>query len=76
MSGSVLNPAIALGTSLMQLFVVDANAFQYVWIYTLLPFIGAVLAVLFHEFVFKKTHEVLHEGDGSESDDNDTLLDK
>lgn len=74
-SGAVLNPAIALGTSFTQLFDRGVDGFQEVWIYALLPFIGAVLAVLFHEFVFKKTHEVLAD-DGNESDDNDTLLDK
>jgi glycerol uptake facilitator protein len=75
-SGAVLNPAIAIGTSFTQLFDRGTDGFQDVWIYGLLPFIGAVLAVLFHEFVFKKTHEVLAENDGNESDDNDTLLDK
>lgn len=76
MSGAVLNPAIAFGTNFTQLFSAGSGAFKYVWLYTLLPFVGSVLAVLFHEFVFKKTHEVLNEDDGNDSDDNDTLLDK
>ena len=74
-SGAVLNPAIAFGTSLTQLFV-DANRFKWVWIYTLFPFAGAVLAVLFYEFVFKKTQEALNEDGDEDDDNNDTLLDR
>ena len=55
MSGAVLNPAIALGTSFCQLFALGGDGFKWVWIYTLLPIAGALIAVLFHEFVFKKT---------------------
>jgi|LauGreDrversion4_2_1035121.scaffolds.fasta_scaffold609152_2 glycerol uptake facilitator-like aquaporin len=75
-SGAVLNPAIAIGTSFTMLFDLGGQYFQYVWLYGLLPFGGAVLAVLFHEFVFKKTQEVLNEDEGGDSDDNDTLLEK
>lgn len=74
-SGAVLNPAIAIGTSFMQLFFRGSDGFKYVWLYGLIPFGGAVLAVIFHELVFKKTHEVLNEDDGME-DEDDTLLDK
>lgn len=58
-SGAVLNPAIGVATCFTMLFDNRVEDFQYVWIYALLPFIGSVAAVLFHEFVFKKTHEVL-----------------
>lgn len=54
-SGAVLNPAIALSTSLTQFMDLGAEGFKWMWIYTLMPFAGAVLAVLFHEYVFKKT---------------------
>lgn len=73
-SGAVLNPAIGFGTSLTMLFDKGAKAFSFVWLYSLLPFAGAILAVLFHEFVFKKSQEVLNEE--GDDDDNDTLLDK
>ena len=73
LSGAVLNPAIAIGISFMQLFGNGVDGFKYVWIYGLLPFAGAVAAVIFHELVFKKTQEVLHE---EEEDDPDTLLEK
>ena len=72
-SGPVLNPAIALGTTLVML-VNQASLCVHIWLFALVPFGGAVVAVLFHEFVFKKTHEVLEaEGD---DDDNDTLIEK
>ena len=72
-SGAVLNPAIALGTSLTQLFV-SSDRFKWVWIYVLLPFMGTISAVLFHEFVFKKTYEALEEDD--DEPDDDALIDK
>ena len=72
LSGAVLNPAIGVAVSLIQLFK-SVEQFKYVWIYGLFPFAGAVIAVLFHEFVFKKTQEVLHE---EEEDDPDSLLEK
>jgi len=40
-----------------------------------MPFAGAILAVLFYEYVFKKTQEVLQEEDEHE-DESDNLLDK
>lgn len=74
-SAAVLNPAIALGTNFTMLFAYGADDFKWVWIYTLMPFAGAIAAVLFHEYVFKKTQEVLEEDD-HDDDDADTLLDK
>lgn len=53
-SGAVLNPAISIGTNFAMLF--DRSIlFSYVWLYALFPLAGSVLAVIFHEFVFKKT---------------------
>lgn len=54
-TGSCLNPAIALGTSLMMLFADGGSGFKWIWLYGLVPFGGAILAVIFHEFVFKKS---------------------
>lgn len=68
-SGAVLNPAIGLGTNLVQLFAYSVEHFKWVWIYSLLPFAGSVVAVLFYEFVFKKTQEILNTDD--EGDDMD-----
>lgn len=74
-SGACLNPAIALGSNFTQLFEDGGEGFKWVWIYCGFPIIGALIAVLFHEYVFKKTQEVLFEGEELE-DAEDTLLDK
>ena len=50
-SGAVLNPAIGFGACVLEF----KNGIQYIWVYALFPFIGSIIAVLFHEFVFKKT---------------------
>lgn len=51
LSGAVLNPAIGFGAGIIE----GADGLAWIWIYALFPFIGSILAVLFHEFVFKKT---------------------
>ena len=65
-----MNPAIAIGTTLVMLTEQPENC-AHIWLFGLVPFGGAVLAVLFHEFVFKKTQEAL---DAPEDDDNDNNL--
>jgi TRAP-type C4-dicarboxylate transport system permease small subunit len=57
------------------LFDKGPKYFSYVWIYALFPLIGAVLAVAFHEFVFKKTQEVVNEDDGGH-DEDEHLIEK
>lgn len=74
-SGAVLNPAIAIGTSFTQLFSQGGDNFKNIWLYGGVPFAGGIVAILFYEFVFKKTQEVLNEEYEAE-EDVDTLLDK
>ena len=65
-SGAVLNPAIAIGTNFAMMFDKGAKMFSYVWIYGLFPLAGSILAVIFHEFVYKKTQEVLNNDNNSD----------
>ena len=74
LAGQVLNPAIAIGTSITQFFDHGSAGFKYVWLFGLFPFAGALVGVLFHEFFYKKSQEVLESAE--EDEDNDTLLDK
>jgi len=53
--GACLNPAIALGITLTAVFGHPASTWKYIWLYPVMPFLGAILAVLFYEFVYKKT---------------------
>ena len=69
-SGAVLNPAIGFGADILSL-----EGWKWIWIYAVVPFGGSVLAILFHEFVFKKTQEVLNDEMGLD-EDQDNLLDK
>lgn len=69
--GACLNPAIALGLIFGAVFngSYGTNAFTTLWLYPVCPFGGSVLALLFYEFVYKKTtetleHETPHEDDG------------
>lgn len=69
--GAVLNPAIAIGLYFGSVCngAYKWNAFETIWIYPVFPFIGAICSVLFYEYVYKKTQEVLdHEGEGDEQE--------
>ena len=69
--GAVLNPAIGFASML----VMGKVGLAYIWLYSAVPFGGAILALIFHEFVFKKTQEVLNEDIPAE-DDPDSLIEK
>jgi glycerol uptake facilitator-like aquaporin len=53
--GACLNPAIALGIFLTSLFFTPGKALKWIWLYPVMPFAGAILAVIFYELVYKKT---------------------
>mmetsp|Transcript_19494 Transcript_19494/g.18616 ORF Transcript_19494/g.18616 Transcript_19494/m.18616 type:complete len:108 (+) Transcript_19494:531-854(+) len=72
-TGACLNPAIALGTSIAMLFSEGGEGFKWVWLYGAVPFGGAILGVVFHEFIFKQSQQIpeideIHYDD--EDDDN------
>ena len=66
-----LNPAVALGTMFQQAYHGDAGAFKRIYIYLPFPVGGGLLAVLFHELVYKRVSETI-----KESEDTDAILDK
>ena len=51
---ATLNPALGLCLPIVNLFNANTEGMKWVWIYSCLPFAGSILAVLFHEFVYKK----------------------
>lgn len=51
-TGGSLNPAIGLAINLTMLANKKAGAMQWVWVYLIFPFIGALLAVLFYHLVY------------------------
>jgi len=58
---AMLNPAIALGIFFASWFNDFGDALKWVWLYPAVPFMGAIAAILFFEFVYKKTTELLSE---------------
>lgn len=56
---SVLNPAIGFGTNLVMSFDDGSTGLKYFYVYAFMPLLGAVLSVLFHELVYKKSQEVI-----------------
>ena len=47
-----------------------ANGLMYVYIYGLFPFAGGILAVIFHEFVYRKITTAIVEQEQIEDDEN------
>ena len=77
-----LNPAIAFGTSFEQTYAGESGGWSRGYIYFPVPFIGSILAVIFHEFVYKKVLQTVtesesgHENQIEDEDDHvDGLLD-
>lgn len=54
-SGGVLNPAIGFGICLVNVIEKGTPAaIQFIWVYVIFPFIGALLAIIFYEKVYKR----------------------
>lgn len=66
-----LNPAIAIGASFQQLYSGSDDGWRVAYVFLPTPFIGGLLAVFFHEFVYKKVQETIQE-----SEEIDGILDK
>ena len=45
-----------------------ASTWKYIWLYPVMPMVGAILAVLFYEFVYKKTQMMLNASHGIEEE--------
>lgn len=75
-TGACLNPAIALGTTIVMFFNDGGIGFKWIWLYCSIPFGGAILAVTFHEFLYKKikTAATVEEEDSSDGESpNDSM---
>jgi glycerol uptake facilitator-like aquaporin len=66
-----LNPAIAVGASFQQLYSGSADGWERAYVFIPIPLVGGLLAVFFHEFVYKKVQETIQE-----TEDIDGILDK
>lgn len=64
---SCLNPAIGLSTTIVMLFDKETEGAKSIYVYILMPFIGAVFAVFFHELIFKKVQETITDAEEQDS---------
>lgn len=72
--GACLNPAIALGIFLTSIFFNPGDSLKWVWLYPVMPFAGAIFAVIFYELVYKKTQVMLNaHSDGEGAFDRDDV---
>ena len=75
-TGGSLNPAIGFAINLTMLVDKKAGAMQWVWVYLIFPFIGALLSVLFYHFVYQRTKINDDEVDEEYEDDGSAMGDK
>ena len=59
--GTSMNPAYSLGVQMTMLMDYGGKYLKYLWIYLIFPFLGSILALLFYEFVYKKTQEAVEQ---------------
>jgi glycerol uptake facilitator-like aquaporin len=52
-----LNPAVSLGQIFQQIFHNEWKGLKRIYIYLPFPLVGGILAVLFHEFIYKRVQE-------------------
>lgn len=51
---SCLNPAVAFGASFEQTYAGSSDGWNRAYVYLPIPLVGALIAVVFHEFAYKK----------------------
>ena len=56
-----MNPAYAVAVHMTMLMDQGGHWLKYLWVFAIFPFIGGILALLFYEFVYKKTQELVEE---------------
>ena len=66
-----LNPAVALGGIMQQVFHGETKGLERIYIYLPFPLIGGIIAVLFHEFIYKRVQEQI-----KETEEHDGIIDK
>ena len=65
--GACLNPAVAVGVTLVSVMQDPGTIFKWFWLYWLLPFGGSICAIIYYRFVYLKTQlmimkdEAVHE---------------
>jgi len=55
--GVIMNPAIAFATFFLGVFNNTKEAFKWCWLFPTMPFAGAILAIMFFEFIYKPSIE-------------------
>lgn len=53
--GACLNPAVAVGISLVSVMKDAGTTFKWFWIYWLMPLAGTLVCIFFYRFVYLKT---------------------
>ena len=73
-----LNPAVSFGTIMQQIFHSEGKGLAKFYVYLPFPLAGGLLAVFFHEFIYKKVQKQIQLDEGDHVDgainDNEDIL--
>lgn len=69
--GACLNPAIAVGITLVSLMNMPGDSLKWFWLYWLLPFAGSLLAIVFYRFVYMKTQLMVMKDQQEEKEEDE-----
>ena len=56
-----INPAYAFGVHMTMLMDYGGKNLKYLWLFVIFPFVGGIISLIFYEFVYKKTQEIVEE---------------
>jgi glycerol uptake facilitator-like aquaporin len=73
-----LNPAIGVMQTLVMTFDTKSSSsgIKWVWVYGIFPFVGGIVAVVFHELVYRKVTTAIVEIEQTGDEDEEGNLDK
>jgi glycerol uptake facilitator-like aquaporin len=67
--GACLNPAVAVGVTLVSLMDDFGATLSWFWLYWLLPFGGSIIAIIFYRFVYLKTQLMIMKDEAHEEEE-------
>lgn len=70
---AILNPSFAIGIQISSWFNDLGEALKWIWLYPVMPFAGAILAIVFFEFVYRKTQTIIQHNRNDEGEKNSSV---
>lgn len=73
--GACLNPAVAVGITLVSVMNDAGTTFTWFWLYWLMPFVGSIIAIIFYRFVYLKTQLMIMKDEAHHEEEEENVAD-